>query len=33
MSYDVLFIRKGGVTLNIYLCDSWTTLMTHHLHY
>ena len=28
MSYEVLFIAKGGVTLDIPLCDSSTTLMT-----
>ena len=32
-SYEVLFITKGGVTLNIPLCDSSTTLMTLHLLY
>ena len=33
MSYEVLFIAKGGVTLDIPLCDSSTTLMTLHLLY
>ena len=33
MSYEVLFITKGGVTLDIPLCDSWTILMTLQLHY
>ena len=33
MSYEVLFITKGGVTLDIPLCDSLTTLMTLQLHY
>jgi len=33
MSYEVLYIAKGGVTLDIPLCDSWTTLMTLQLHY
>ena len=33
MSYEVLFIAKGGVTLDIPLCDSSSTLMTLHLLY
>ena len=33
MSYEVLFIAKGGVTLEIPLCDSSSTLMTLHLLY
>lgn len=33
MSYEVLFITKGGVTLDIPLCDSWTTLMTLYITY
>ena len=33
MSYEELFIEKGGVTLDIPLCDSSTTLMTLHLLY
>lgn len=33
MSYEVLFITKGGVTLDIPLCHPWTTLMTLQLHY
>jgi len=33
MSYEGLFIAKGGVTLDIPLCDSSTTLMTLHLLY
>lgn len=33
MSYDRLFITKGGVTLHILLCDNPTTLMTLHLLY
>jgi len=33
MSYEVLFIAKGGVTLDIPLCDSSTTLMILHLLY
>ena len=33
MSYEGLFIAKGGVTLEIPLCDSLTTLMTLHLLY
>ena len=28
MSYEILFITKGGVTLDIPFCDSRTTLMT-----
>ena len=31
MSYEVLFIKKGGVTLSIPLCDSSSTLMILHL--
>ena len=31
MSYEGLFIEKGGVTLDIPLCDSSTTLLTLHL--
>lgn len=31
MSYEVLYIAKGGVTLYIPLCDSSTTLMTFQL--
>jgi len=31
MSYEGLFITKGGVTLDITLCDSLTTLMTLYL--
>ena len=31
MSYEGLFIAKGGVTLDIPLCDSSTTLITLHL--
>ena len=33
MSYEGLFIAKGGVTLDIPLCDSSTTLKTLHLLY
>ena len=33
MSYEVLFITKGGVTLDIPPCDSSSTLMTLHLLY
>ena len=33
MSYEVLFIAKGGVTLDIPLCDNSSTLMTLHLLY
>ena len=33
MSYEVLFIAKGGVTLEITLCDSSSTLMALHLLY
>ena len=33
MSYEGLSITKGGVTLDIPLCDSSTTLMTLHLLY
>lgn len=33
MSYEVLFITKGGVTLNIPLYDSWTTLITLYITY
>ena len=33
MSYEVIFIAKGGVTLDIPLCDSSSTLMTLHLLY
>jgi hypothetical protein len=33
MSYEGLFIAKGGVTLDIPLCDSSSTLMTLHLLY
>ena len=33
MSYEGLFIAKGGVTLDIPLCDFSTTLMTLHLLY
>jgi len=33
MSYDILFITKGVVTLDIPLCDSWTTLMTLYITY
>ena len=33
MSYEVLFIAKGAVTLDIPLCDSSSTLMTLHLLY
>ena len=33
MSYEGLFIAKGGVTLDIPICDSSTTLMTLHLLY
>ena len=33
MSYEGLFIAKGGVTLDIPLCDSSTTLMNLHLLY
>jgi len=33
MSYKGLFIAKGGMTLDIPLCDSSTTLMTLHLLY
>ena len=28
MSYEVIYIANGGVTLDILLCDSSTTLMT-----
>ena len=31
MSYEVLFIAKGGVTLDIPLCDNSSTLMKLHL--
>jgi len=33
MSYEVLFIAKGGVTLDIPFCDSSSTLMTLHILY
>ena len=33
MSYEGLFIAKGGVTLDIPFCDSSTTLVTLHLLY
>ena len=33
MGYEVLFIEKGGVTLDIPLCDSPSTLLTLHLLY
>ena len=33
MTYEVLFIEKGGVILDIPLCDSSSTLMTLHLLY
>lgn len=33
MSYEGLFIEKGGVTPDIPLCDSSTTLVTLHLLY
>ena len=33
MSYEVLFIAKGGVTLDIPLCDISSTLMILHLLY
>ena len=33
MSYGILFIAKGGVTLHITLYDSSYTLITHHLLY
>ena len=33
MSYEGLFIAKGGVTLDIPLCDHSTTLMNLHLLY
>ena len=33
MSYEGLFIEKGGVTIDITLCDNLTTLMTLHLLY
>ncbi len=33
MSYEVIFIAKGGVTLDIPLCDSSSTLVTLHLLY
>ena len=33
MSNEGLFIAKGGVALDIHLCDSSTTLMTLHLLY
>lgn len=33
MSYEVLFIAKGVVTLDIPFCDSLYTLMTLHLLY
>ena len=33
MSYEVLYIAKGGVALDIPLCDSSYTLMTLHLLY
>ena len=33
MSYEVLFITKGGVILDILICDPWTTLGTLQLHY
>ena len=33
MSYEKLFITKGGATLDIPLCDCSTTLMTLHLLY
>jgi len=33
MSYEVLYIAKGGVTLNIPLCDFLSTLMTLQLLY
>ena len=33
MSNEVLFIAKGGVILEIPLCDSSSTLMTLHLLY
>ena len=31
--YEVLFITKGGATLEIPLCHSWTTLMTLYITY
>ena len=33
MSYEVLYIAKGGVALDIPLCDCSSTLMTVHLLY
>ena len=33
MSYEGLYIEKGGVVLDIPLCDSSSTLMTPHLIY
>ena len=33
MSYEGPFVAKGGVTFDIPLCDSSTTLMTLHLLY
>ncbi len=33
MNYEVLFIAKGGVTLDIPLYDNLSTLMTLHLLY
>jgi len=33
MSYEVLLIIKGGVTFDIPICDSWTTLMTLYITY
>jgi len=33
MSYEGLFIAKGGVTLDIPLCENSITLMTLHLLY
>ena len=33
MSYEGLFIEKGGVALNIPLCDSSSTLITLNLLY
>jgi len=33
MSYEGIFIAKGGVTLDIPLCDNSSTLMNLHLLY
>ena len=33
MSYEGLYIEKGGVALDIPLCDNSSTLMTLHLLY